>query len=119
VDDNSFCLALYEQFLINKGYRNLRLFENGEDCLNHLNDLPDLVLLDHDMAGINGIELLKKIKSIDDNIPVIMISGSRNPDARINAFSHGVFEFIPKNEHDLKTLGAVLDRIMQVRKISH
>ena len=118
MDDNSFCLALYEQFLTNKGVRELRLFESGKECLEQFSFSPDVVLIDHDMAEINGIELLKRIKSIDQEIYVVMISAQRNPDAKINAFENGVFEFIPKDEDDLKNLDRVLDKILEEKRIS-
>ncbi|PWT94982.1 MAG: response regulator [Bacteroidetes bacterium] len=118
VDDNSFCLALYEQFLINKGVRELRLFENGRECLNQFSFSPDIVLIDHDMPEINGIELLKRIKSIDQDIYVVMISAQRDPHTKINAFENGVFEFIPKDGDDLKNLDRVLDKILDEKRIS-
>jgi DNA-binding NtrC family response regulator len=118
VDDNSFCLALYEQFLINKGFEDFLLFDNGMDCLQQFHMLPDIVLLDHDMSGINGIDLLKKIKAIDDDIYVIMISGHKNPEARINALRHGVYAFIPKDEQDLTVLEQTLMMIMEEKLMS-
>ncbi len=113
VDDNSFCLALYEQFLINNGFEDFLLFDNGMDCLQQFHLLPDIVLLDHDMSGINGIELLKEIKAIHDDVYVIMISGQKNPEARINALRHGVYAFIAKDEQDLRALEQTLMLIVE------
>ena len=119
VDDNSFCLALYEQFLTNKGICDLKLFESGRDCLSQFSSSPDVVLIDHDMAEINGIDLLKRIKSIDREIYVVMISAQSDPRARLNAFQNGVFEFISKDGDDLKNLDKVLDKILEEKESHH
>lgn len=53
---------------------------NGEEAIGILGkEMTDLVLLDIKMEGIDGIETLKRIKEIDKNIRVIMVTG-RKPD---------------------------------------
>jgi DNA-binding response OmpR family regulator len=51
---------------------------SGEEALSILErHRPDLVLLDIKMEGIDGIETLKRIKEIDKNIKVIMVTGKK------------------------------------------
>jgi two-component system, NtrC family, nitrogen regulation response regulator NtrX len=56
----------------------------------------DLVLLDIWMPGMDGIEVLKKIKEKWPEIPVVMISGHGNVETAVSATKHGAFDFIEK-----------------------
>ena|SRR3989338_5627361 len=51
---------------------------SGEEALANINkEKPDLILLDIKMGGIDGIETLKRIKELDKNIRVIMVTGRK------------------------------------------
>ena len=58
----------------------------------------DLFLLDVNMPDINGIELLKKIRSseVHKNIPVIMITGDNDTSTFVNCFNNGANDYIEK-----------------------
>ena len=60
--------------------------------------LPDLVILDVllDEKNRDGIHILKFIKSIDVDLPVIMISGHANIQIAVDSIKHGAFEFLEK-----------------------
>lgn len=57
---------------------------------------PEIVLTDIKMPGMNGIEVLKKIKEIDNNAEVIIITGHGEMDSAIEALQHGASDFINK-----------------------
>ena len=59
-------------------------------------DLPDLVLLDIWMPGMDGLETLEKLKSFFPNITVIMISGHGTIETAVKATKLGAFDFIEK-----------------------
>ncbi|RZL31075.1 MAG: response regulator [Pedobacter sp.] len=63
VDDDELSRAYYVQHLKNLGYTNLFEFQNGSECINHLIDSPDIIFLDQNMANMNGLDVLKKIKN--------------------------------------------------------
>jgi two-component system nitrogen regulation response regulator NtrX len=60
--------------------------------------LPDLVILDVllDEKNRDGIHILKFIKSLDADLPVIMISGHANIQTAVDSIKHGAFEFLEK-----------------------
>jgi DNA-binding NtrC family response regulator len=73
-------------------------FENAKDCLNNLHKKPDLITIDYSLPGMNGTELIKKIKEIDEQIQLIVISGQEDLSTAIDLLKLGVFDYIIKNE---------------------
>jgi DNA-binding response OmpR family regulator len=72
IDDDSAIRRLYKEELEEEGYE-VFLAESGEEALRIFGDIkPDIVTLDIRMPGVNGIELLRKIKELDSKLPVIM-----------------------------------------------
>ncbi|MEX0945541.1 MAG: sigma-54 dependent transcriptional regulator [Balneolaceae bacterium] len=72
--------------------------ENGEKALEIIDSNPaiDLVLLDIKMQGMDGIEVLEKIKSKEPELPVIMISGHGTIKIAVEATKMGAFDFLEK-----------------------
>jgi two-component system nitrogen regulation response regulator NtrX len=71
--------------------------ENGEQGLSKLaSQRFDTILLDVKMAGMDGIEVLQKIKDKNSNLPVIMISGHGTIETAVEATKLGAFDFLPK-----------------------
>ncbi len=61
-----------------------------------LNPSPKAVLLDVCMPGIDGIEVLKRIRMMDDNLPVILITGHSNIRQSVEAMRNGAYDYIVK-----------------------
>jgi len=71
--------------------------ENGEEALKIIQtETVDLVLLDIKMKGMDGIEVLEKIKEMYSELPVIMISGHGNIKIAVEATKSGAFDFLEK-----------------------
>jgi len=69
---------------------------NGEACLKYLREnIPDLVLLDIQMPGIDGIETLKKIKEYDPRITVVMMSAHGSIEKAVQSMKLGSYDFVP------------------------
>lgn len=74
IDDEDSIHLLYSEEFEEEGYEVYGAL-SGEDALDRLNDIsPDLVILDINMPGMDGIEVLRKIKEINPNLPVILSS---------------------------------------------
>jgi CheY-like chemotaxis protein len=57
---------------------------------------PDVILTDHDMPGLTGIEFVQHLRDCGDQTPVVMLSGESDPDAIANALAAGVNRFLTK-----------------------
>jgi two-component system response regulator (stage 0 sporulation protein F) len=74
VDDEEGIQLLYREEFEEEGFEVTTAF-NGEEALEQFSqELPDLVILDINMPGMNGIEVLRRMKEINPNLPVILSS---------------------------------------------
>ena len=98
VDDNSDIRLLISGILKDKGF-SVREAANFDQAINEINrKVPDAAVIDVklDKGDNDGIELLTHIKKIDDDVPVIMISGHANVQMAVNSLKLGAFEFMQK-----------------------
>jgi len=64
---------------------------------------PDVIFLDINMPGINGVDVLKSVKEIDATIPVLMVTANADNALAAEAIKRGAFSYVPK-PFDLKYL---------------
>ena len=70
---------------------------NGTDALAAVvRQRPDLMLLDINMPRMNGVEVLKDVKKIDDSIAVIMVTANEQVSLAADALKSGAFGYVPK-----------------------
>jgi len=96
IDDESGIRSSLKGILEDEGYsvKTTETGENGFDLLRYENF--DLVLLDIWLPEMNGIEVLKKIKSKNEKIQVVMISGHGSVESAVRATKLGAFDFLEK-----------------------
>jgi CheY-like chemotaxis protein len=76
VDDEEAVGYVFERYLALKGYR-VSLAYSGEQALEAFGrDRPDLVITDHKMPGMNGDELLRRLRALAPELPAILISAN-------------------------------------------
>ena len=97
VDDEEEICDLLQDFLTREGYQ-VYTATNGMEAISSAeqNEL-DLALLDLKMPGMDGIEVLKRMKWIAPDCPVIMISGHATISTAMAAVKLGAFDFIEKS----------------------
>jgi len=98
VDDNSDIRNILNDLIEDAGYKT-RLAANYNQALNEIDKkMPDVAILDVklDKGDNDGIQLLTHIKSKNNDVPVIMISGHANIEMAVNSLKHGAFEFVEK-----------------------
>ena len=95
-DDKNICKMIEINLRKEKTYE-VRTATNGESCLKSVREnAPDLVLLDIQMPGIDGIETLKRIKEEDPLIPVVMMSAHGTIEKAVQCMKLGAYDFITK-----------------------
>lgn len=74
VDDEKTTLLLYARELADEGYEILQATNPREALERFRSDRPDLVVLDIRMPGMDGLEVLGRLLSIDRKVPIVLIS---------------------------------------------
>ena len=98
IDDDEKTREIMGLLLQQKGYETVEA-ESGESALESVkSELPDLVLLDVEMPGISGFEVVKRLKSESRTrtIPVIMVTGLGDQRSRLEALSNGAEDYLSK-----------------------
>ena len=96
VDDEPLNLDLLEQELSDLGYA-VEKTDSGRAALDKLAATPaDLVLLDYQMPGMNGIEVLTEIKKKQADLPVIIITAYGTIERAVEAIKSGADDFVTK-----------------------
>ena len=98
VDDNPTNLSVLSQVLKGEGY-NTRFAIDGESTIEQISeDLPDMILLDIQMPGMDGFETCSILKSNPGtkDIPVIFITASVDTDSKVKGLSLGAVDYITK-----------------------
>jgi len=95
VDDEQRMVRFIQLNLEQDGFEVITAY-NGKDALEQVRtQLPDLILLDIMMPDINGFEVLKKIREVN-NVPVIMLTAKGEEDDRIQGLELGADDYITK-----------------------
>jgi len=96
IDDEKPTLMMFRLTLAACGYE-VFTAENGQQGLDaFIRERPSIVLTDIKMPGMNGIEVLKRIKEIDPSAEVIVITGHGDMDLAIQALNLDATDFINK-----------------------
>jgi CheY-like chemotaxis protein len=113
VDDEIESLQSQILFLQNKGYE-VTALTNGFDAVDFVRENPlDVVLLDETMPGITGLETLSKIKEINSQIPVVMITKNETENLMDDAIGSQITDYLikPVNPNQvLLSLKKIIDK---------
>lgn len=122
VDDDALFLKSLEIQFMQHGDFEIETFPTGELCTESLGHLPDLVILDFHLDGIyqnamNGLETLDKIKKINPDIPVVMLSSQDSIDIAIKCMHHKASDYVVKSETSFLRLQKIITTIFQYKKM--
>ena len=96
VDDEEEIRKILSRILEKEGFEVITA-SDGEQAMQKIcSDIPDAVLLDVRMPGLNGMEVLKKIKAIDENLPVVLITAYADTHQAVEAMKEGAYDYLAK-----------------------
>ena len=95
VDDEPTARMLMSKWIQKFGYE-VRTFSGGEQCLEALDEGPTAICLDIMMPGLDGIEVLKRIQSIQKELPVIMVTAKGSLELAVKSMKLGAYDYIRK-----------------------
>jgi len=116
-DEIDLCQNLSELLEEEEKY-NVSIANNGKEGLIKIKEeIPDLVLLDIKMPEMNGIEILEKIKAIDKDTLVIMLTAYQTVDSAVKSMKLGAYDYITK-PFEFEKLKISIKRALRTRDLS-
>jgi len=96
VDDEASNRNILGQELIHRGYA-VDLAGDGREAIRKLESAPaDLMILDYMMPAMNGLDVLKELRALGNEIPVIMITAYGSVERAVDAMRAGAYDFITR-----------------------
>jgi two-component system, OmpR family, response regulator len=122
VDDDALFLKSLEIEFAQNSESTVKTFATGELCLESISQNPDVIILDYylnsvDKNSINGLETLDRIKTINPQIPVIMLSSQDSIEVAVNCMKHQAVDYIVKSETAFIRLQKAIATIFHYQKI--
>ena len=96
VDDDESIRWVLERSLAREGMQ-VTVFPGAAELLDALSDgTPDVLVSDIRMPGVNGLELMERVRASKPLLPVIIMTAFTTTDTAIDAMSRGAFEYLVK-----------------------
>ena len=122
VDDDALFLKSLEIEFLDHANFDIETYATGELCLKSLSHSPDVIILDYQLDGIdknamNGMATLDKIKGLNPDIPVVMLSSQDKIQVAIDCMHHRAFDYVVKSETAFVRLQKIITTIFKYKKM--
>lgn len=122
-DDALFLKSLQIDFLESADFE-IKTFSTGELFLEKLNENPDIIILDYHLDGINkgamnGLEVLDRIRLVNQQVPVIMLSSQDKIDVAVKCIHHKATDYVVKSETAFLRLKQIITRTLHSQKVQN
>ena len=118
VDDDPFLTELLKRHFEEEGVKEIIIARNSQECLEALKKC-DVIILDYYLDDGNGIDVLREIKSIAPNLPVIFLSGQEYVNIAIRSLKFGAFYYLEKSKLNFTKLMEVITKAIEQSKLFH
>jgi CheY-like chemotaxis protein len=121
VDDDPIAIEVLSHML--GGFARLRFARSGAEALRLAHEhRPDLMLLDAEMPGMSGLEVLEALQADStglSHLPVIVITSHRSADLEAEVFARGAVDFLPKPLSTAQVLSRIQTQLRLQRMAQH
>jgi two-component system, NtrC family, response regulator AtoC len=116
VDDEETIRSCLKEALEAEGHKVYTAEDGGNSLRLAKKVIPDLVILDLKMPGMNGLDLLREIKQHDQNILVILLTGHASVDSAVSAMKAGAFDYLEK-PFKMEHIKVVVDKALSTQSL--
>jgi DNA-binding NtrC family response regulator len=111
IEDDPLFSKMIKHILATSGNYEVRNFPDAQSFLTRVTSLPDVVTLDLGLPDMSGTDLMKKIKNLNPETEVIIISGQDNLQLAVQLLKEGAYDYITKDENIKERVLHTLDKI--------
>jgi DNA-binding NtrC family response regulator len=113
VEDDPFYGELLKRHLSLNPDNQVFLFKTGKECLKNMHLNPDFVSLDYRLPDISGLEVMKKIKMLNPEIPIVIVSGQEDVETAIDLLKAGAYDYFTKTSDTKDRLWNSVNKVRQ------
>lgn len=116
VDDDMMLTEAFKDYLTRKTAHEIHVFSTGEECLKHLSENPEIIILDYYLNTVqkdaaNGMEILQVIKKHYPGIHVIMLSSQERYAIALQTIQKGAEQYVVKDEAAFGKISSMIREI--------
>jgi signal transduction histidine kinase/DNA-binding response OmpR family regulator len=115
IDDSKETRDFLEDFLGSHGFAVSGAGDGEQGLLRALNENPDVVLVDMQMPGMTGLDLIRALEREGREIPVILVTAYGSEEVAVRAFRAGARDYVPKPYEPQSILSSVDRALREVR----
>lgn len=106
VEDNKIYNRIVSEHLKKNGFSNIKSFESGKECLKSLvkGKYPEIVLQDYTLGDMTGLEVLRKVKSVQPQTEFVFLTANESMEVAVNTIKYGAYDYIIKDEVALEKM---------------
>lgn len=104
VEDDTMFGELMKMKLEENDTFDVSLFRSGEEMFRELHQQPDIIILDYFLPYKNGVQIIRELKNLSNDLSIILLSGQKNVEVVVEAYNLGAKNYIIKNENALVEL---------------
>ncbi len=113
VDDDTMLTEALKDYLTRNTLNDIYIFNTGEECLNHLSENPDVIILDYYLNSVqkdaaNGMEILQVIKKHYPGMHVIMLSSQEHYAIALQTIQKGAEQYVVKDETAFEKIASLI-----------
>ena len=114
VDDDLFTREMLSEILLDSGFI-VHTALNGLDALEKYKEHPDIKLIvsDMNMPQMNGLELIKKLRENQSDVPLIILTGNNEISVAIEAINSGANDYLLKDENIQDTIVMSVNKVLE------
>ena len=109
IDDDEMLTMALSDYLTRSVAHEIKVFHTGEDALQYLNEMPDVILLDFylntvDQNAADGLEILKQIRKELPHVRVIMLSNQESYGKAVQTIQKGAEHYVMKGKDSFEEI---------------
>ena len=113
VDDDTMLTEALKDYLTRKTPNIITIFNTGEECINHLAENPDVIILDYYLNTVekdaaNGMEILQLIKKHYPGLHIIMLSSQERYAIALQTIQKGAEQYVIKDEEAFGKIASMI-----------
>jgi DNA-binding NtrC family response regulator len=119
VDDDQPLNAMICKYLEKQGFVNVKGFYSGEELFASVGkEKSPIIIQDYELPGINGVDILRKVKSENPLAEFIFLSGQSSIEVAVEAIKNGAFDYIIKDNFAKENVSTKIRNLLKIKQLT-